>query len=263
MDVRSVGSEQRGEALVEDLVIDPGGGDPPIEAFLAGPATPAPRDTGAGVLFAHWFDPEAPDGDRTQFLEEAVGLARDGVTSVLPQGRFPWSVAPSGAAADTAAIETEVRRLRTCLDVLAGRPTVDPARLAVVGHDFGGMAAVVAAGEGPRLRGLVVVAATPRWGDWFLPFWPIPDDRIDYLRALRPLDPVERIGQVRADRVLLQVARADFYIAPMSGLELRRAGPEGTRLESYESDHAMREPAIRDDRRRFLEAVLGLAPTAS
>ena len=73
----------------------------------------------------------------------------------------------------------------------------------------------------------MLIAATPRWADWFLPFWPIPDDRIDYLRALRPLDPIERIGSVGDAEVLFQFGRRDFFIAPMTGLEFRGAAPDG------------------------------------
>src|SRR6185503_17023349 len=114
---------------------------------------------------------------------------------LLPQGRFPWQLAPDNAVDDAAAVRAEVARLRAALALLVGRPDVDPARLGVVGHDFGGILAAVAAAEETHLRALVIVAATPRWGDWFLPFWQIADDRIEYLRAMRPLDPIERIGE--------------------------------------------------------------------
>ena len=80
---------------------------------------------GAGLLAWHWFDTEAPDGDRTQFLDEAVELAAAGVVSLLPQGRFPWPSAPIGGAADAAAVTAEVERLRLGLDLLASDPTVD------------------------------------------------------------------------------------------------------------------------------------------
>ena len=108
------------------------------------------------------------------------------------------------------------------------------------------------------LGGLVLVAATPRWGDWFLPFWPIPDDRIDYLRALRPVDPIERIGSVGTTPVLFQFARADFFIAPMTGLEFRAAAPDGAELQAYDDEHGMRRPEVRADREAFLRRVLGL-----
>ena len=252
-------TEHRPGAVVEDVTFD-GPDGLAVEAYLVRPTGADHPTPGPAILAWHWLDTEAPDGDRTQFLDEAVTWAGLGITSLLPQGRFPWHDAPSGAVADHAAIRAEVARLRVGLALLAADPAVDAERRALVGHDFGGMLAAVAAAEerDPGLRGLVVVAATPRWGDWFLPFWPIADDRIDYLGALRALDPIERIGEVAPAAVLLQFGRSDFYIAPMSGLELRRAAPEGSELLAYDADHAMRLPEIRADRLAFLARVLGL-----
>jgi pimeloyl-ACP methyl ester carboxylesterase len=135
---------------------------------------------------------------------------------------------------------------------------VDAARLDVVGHDFGGMLAAVEAGDDDRLRSLVIVAATPRWADWFLVFWDIPEDRIDYLRAMRSVDPIERIGEVAPAEVLFQFGRMDFYIAAMSGLEFHATAPARSELLSYDTGHDMRLPGIRDDRRAFLVRTLGL-----
>jgi hypothetical protein len=65
------------------------------------PRPPRARRRGPGILFLHWFDPEAPDGNRTQFLEEAADLAISlGAVSVLPQGKFPWDIDPAGAEGD-------------------------------------------------------------------------------------------------------------------------------------------------------------------
>ena len=93
-----LGSETRGEARISDLTYEGRDGQP-VSAYLVTPegpaaATPA-APSGAAVLAWHWLDTEAPDGDRTHFLDEAVELAGLGVTSLLPQGRFPWSIAPS------------------------------------------------------------------------------------------------------------------------------------------------------------------------
>ena len=158
-------------AIVEDIRYDGGAGAPgEVEAYLVSPADGASRDPGtcAGIILWHWLETRSPDGNRTQFLEEAGELATAGATSLLPQGRFPWTVDPTGSAADIGEIEREVARLRAGLDVLATRQEVDPARLAVVGHDFGGMLAILAAAKDRRVRSLVVIAATPRWSDWFI-----------------------------------------------------------------------------------------------
>ena len=201
------------------------------------------------------------DNDRTQFLDEAAELAGRGRhVCLLPQGRFPWSDAPDRAAADRAAIEAEVGRLHAGLDLLAAR-SVDRRGLALVGHDFGGMLAAVAAPDVAASGRSCIIAATPRWGDWFLPFWAIADDRIDYLRALRPLDPIERIGEVGDGRVLFQFGRRDFFIAPMTGLEFHAAAPAGSELLSYDAGHAMRRPGSAPTAARSCVGTLDLAPT--
>lgn len=260
-EMRVLGTTERAGVLVDDLVFaGPDGAD--VEAYLVRPGGdargPGGTHRGPGILLWHWFDPEAPDGNRTQFVDEAAGLAALGVVSLLPQGRFPWQIAPDNAAADITEIRAEVARLRAGLGLLAARRDVDPTRLAVVGHDFGGMLAVVAAADELQLRALVVVAATPRWGDWFLRFWRIADDRIDYLRALRPVDPIERIAEAGPAAVLSQVAERDFFIAPMTALELHRAAPEGSELSWYDTGHDMRLPEIARERRSFLARHLGL-----
>lgn len=250
-----------GGAIVEDLTYRGADGNA-VEAFLVRPDLPpveAAADPGPGILFWHWLDTEAPDGNRTQYLDEASSLARAGVVSLLPQGRFPWAIAPSSAVADIAEIEAEVGRLRSGIDLLVARRDVDPARLAVVGHDFGGMLAAVEAADESRLRALVIVAATPRWGDWFLPFWEIADDRIEYLSAVRPFDPIEGIAGAAPASVLFQFASRDFYIAPMSGREFHAAAPAGSQRQEYDTGHDMRLPEIRADRVAFLANALGFS----
>ena len=258
-DLRVRGTDSRDGAFIDDVLFrGPDGLD--VEAYLVHPdeaATAAPSR--AGIVLWHWFDSEAPDGDRTQYLDEAADLAVAGAVCLLPQGRFPWSTPPTGSAADSAAINGEVARLRAGLDILASRSDVDPDRLGVVGHDFGGMFATLAAAEEDRIRALVVVAATPRWGDWFLVFWDLPEDRLDYLRAIRSLDPIEVVGRAAPAEILFQFGRRDFYIAAMSGLEFHGAAPAGSELAAYETGHDMRLPEIRADRRAFLAPVLGLA----
>jgi len=208
---------------------------------------------GPGALFLHWFDTEAPDGNRTQFLDEATELAReDGFVSVLPQGQFPWSGDPIGSASDARRIREEVARHRAALDHLAQREDVDEARIGLVGHDFGGMHGILLAADDPRIAAAAIIAATPRWGDWFLPFWRIEGDRFEYLRALSDLDPISRVGELAPRPLLLQFARDDFFIAAMTGLELHRAAGEPKEMRAYDADHGMRDPQARADRREFL-----------
>jgi hypothetical protein len=262
---RTLGTDRRAGALVDDVVFS-GPDGLPVEAYLVRPDeddAAAPVRSRAGIMLWHWLDSEAPDGDRTQYLDEAAELAASGAVSLLPQGRFPWTAPPTGSVADSVAIRAEVARLRAGLDILTARRDVDPDRLGVVGHDFGGMFATLAGAEEERVKALVVVAATPRWGDWFLTFWDLHEDRIDYLRAMRPLDPIEQVGRLAPAAALFQFGRRDFYIAAMSGLEFHGAAPEGSELLTYETGHDMRLAEIRADRQAFLARMLGLDSAVS
>lgn len=242
---------ERDGARIHDLRLDAGS-----EAYLVEPIA---GGGGAAILFLHWFDTEAPDGNRTQFLDEAVALARDHrVVSMLPQGRFPWAEPPTDAEADAERIRAEVAAHRGAVDLLAARDDVEDGRIGLVGHDFGAMHGIVLAADDQRIAAAVVIAATPRWGDWFLPFWPIGGDRWDYQRALHPLDPVTRIGDLAPRPVCLQFAKGDFYIADMSGLELHRATGQPKELHAYAADHAMRVSQARLDRTDFLTRTLTL-----
>ena len=252
--VDAVAAETRGPAVVEDVLIaGPSIGE--VTAYLVRPAvTNAAR--GPGLVWWHWLDTEAPDGNRTEFLDEAIDWAASGAVSVLPQGRFPWMQAPDSSSADTMAIADEVLRLRRCLDVLVARSDVDPARLAVVGHDYGAMYALLALAFDRRPRGAVALAVPPRWGDWNLSFWRIEEDRIDYLRALRPFDPIEHVASIAPRPLLFQSAEEDFYLAPMAAFEYRRAAGETAEFAHYRGGHNLKIDAARTARRAFLERIL-------
>ncbi len=244
-------TEERDGARIHDLRVAD------AEAYLV---EPVGGGRGPAILFLHWLDTEAPDGNRTQFLDEAIGLARErGVVSVLPQGQFPWLGGPVDAASDAERIRAEVARHRLAIDMLEERPDVDPARIAMVGHDFGAMHGVILAAEDERIAGAVLIAATPRWGDWFLTFWQLPDDRHDYLRALAPLDPITRVAELAPRPVCFQFASSDYYIAPMTGHEFHRAAGEPKEIHAYEADHGVRDPGAREDRAAFLGRLLGWA----
>jgi dienelactone hydrolase len=244
-----------GGIAVEDITYADG-----VAAWLVRPAERASADSNAGILLWHWLSTEEPIGTRDEFLDEARDLADRGAVCLLPAGRFPWTIPPSGAEHDAAEIETEVGRLSRGLDLLAGRDDVDADRLAVVGHDFGAMLATIAAAREERVRAVALVAPTPRWGDWFLPFWSIDEDRIDYLRALRPLDPVEQMAGITPRPVLLQMARRDFYVPVMAGHELRAAAGDEAQLDlqAYNAEHDLGLAEARADRLAFLVRAVGL-----
>lgn len=242
-------AERAARVRTSDVVI--GTGNAAVEAYVVEPAGAPAR---AGILFLHWLGDHR--SDRTQFLSEARELARSGVRCVLPAGRLPWGPDPVDAETDVANIELEQRRLASALDRLAdGLPKGTP--LALVGHDFGAMHGLVLAARRPAFSAAVFIAATPRWGDWFLRFWKVGGDRHDYLRRLAPYDPITCARELKA-RTLWQFSERDYFIAPMSAVELARASSDEPAIEWYKADHAMRSAKARAARAAFLRRELGL-----
>jgi pimeloyl-ACP methyl ester carboxylesterase len=236
-----------GHALEDDIRADDGG-----ELYLVRPDGPA---TGPAIIYLHWFD-ESPTANRSQFLEEAREMARSGVVSALPQMSFPWHTGPRDAEFDLSRIERELDFLKGVHSRLMGVEGVAPDRLAIVGHDFGAMHGMLLASQ-IETRCSVFIAATPRWSDWFLRFWPINGDRYDYMRALSRVDPITA-SQSLGCPTLFQFAEHDFYIAPMTASELYGMAREPKEVLRYETDHSMATHEARSDRDLFLHRELGL-----
>jgi pimeloyl-ACP methyl ester carboxylesterase len=240
---------EKGRVRTRDVVV--GSSDAAVEAYVVEPAGGRVR---AGILFLHWLGEHR--SDRTQFLSEARGLARLGVVSILPAGRLPWVQDPVDVETDIANIELEQRRLEAVVAALANEvPSGAPH--ALVGHDFGAMHGLLLASRQQRFAAVSSIAATPRWADWFLRFWKVEGDRFDYLRRLAPLDPVTAASSLKVP-TLWQFSERDYFIAPMSAVELARASSDAPTIEWYKADHAMRSAKARAARAAFMRRELRL-----
>src|SRR5450432_2690644 len=60
-----------------------------IKAYLIKPKA---KGNFAGIVFFHWLG--EVKSDRTEFLDEAVQLAKSGTVSILIEGYFPWKEEP-------------------------------------------------------------------------------------------------------------------------------------------------------------------------
>jgi dienelactone hydrolase len=250
---RSTRAPAQAQVVVDDITIAVPGQDP-VQAWLVRPVGQPRKHSQAGVLWLHWLG--EINGDRNEYLSEAVTLAGKGVVSVLPQGYFPWVPNPDGTTGDVTLVENQVAAMRAALDRLVVERSVDASRVALVGHDYGAMYGALLADSDTRISTMVLQAPDALMGNWFAQFWLDLEgaERDAYLALFEGLDPVDHTARL-GDHVLFQWAGKDTFIG-QDVREAYAASSPAARVDFYErSDHEFRDDA-RVDRLAFLEAQL-------
>jgi len=255
LNLNNIGVEKRGAATVRDITFAAPGTKDPIRAYLVTPAGPGPH---AAILYVHWFGDPATT-NRTQFLNEAVTLAERGVVSLLVDTM--WSRAGwwknRTPETDLAAGVQQVIELRRALDLLLAQPGVDPARTALVAHDFGAMFGAVMGATDRRPKAYVFLAPTPRLSDWYL-FNVKPASVEDYKKELAPLDPIGAVGKLAPAPVFYQFASKDKYVPLPRPAEFYDATSPRKLMATYDADHDLLPLEVAADRVAWLAKELGL-----
>lgn len=234
--------------VVEEIGLD----DQP-SALLVRPQGGTPGVQPA-VLGLHWLGHHR--SDRTQLLPDAVRLASHGVVTLLPQGVFPWLEAPRGDATDVTLVAAQAARTRHALDRLRAHPLVDPERVAVAGHDYGGMFALTL--RDVPLRGMVVAAPDATWDHWFHKYWHGETKvRRRYADQFRAWDPLAG-AQHHQDHLLLQWSGRDEYVEPIVHDLYACAAPRAAVSVHGAYDHQLGDRAV-EERFQYLAGVLELA----
>jgi cephalosporin-C deacetylase-like acetyl esterase len=247
--VQETGLEKQGTTAVHDLRFTPAPGAEPVKAYLV---VPEGRGPFAGVLWVHWLG-EPATTNRTQFLKEAVDLAPKGVVSLLVDAM--WS-APQWyehrvPEQDYDNSIRQVIAIRRAMDLLVGRPEVDKARVGYVGHDYGGMYGMMAAGVDGRARTYVYVAVAPSLNHWAF-FARQPLSKAAYLRQNAVLELTDYLRQVKNASTLFQFASNDAYVSRADTQVLLAAAAEPKTRKVYDVDHAMAVPQAAADRDAWL-----------
>ena len=225
--------QEHGRETVEAVTVadvsyaSPKGGRVP--AYLV---TPPGRGPFAAVLFMHWGQ-----GDRTEFLSEAVRYARSGAVSLMIDAPYRRPDAKDFAFVADAAAEREmfiqlVVDLRRAVDVLLAQPGVDAGRIAYVGHSLGATWGGALAGVEKRIGSFVLMGGLPRVSDV------LGDGAVAkqlqksfkreqlqaYAETLAPIDPGRFVGHAaRAHPVPVRAARP-LHQRPR-GRRVRKGGP--------------------------------------
>jgi 3-oxoadipate enol-lactonase len=216
------------------------GGAGPVPAYLVLPSATMPPRAAPAVLFLHHGQ-----GNRSTFLAEALELADHGVVSLSidsPDNRpgyqrppgLPWK-----AESERREIVQTIVDLRRGIDLLAGRPEVDPKIIGYVGYSLGSTMGARLIGVETRIRAAILIAGYPALTfaltdghhrfDVFFRELLEPAEKDAYLAAIRPLDGVHflghQLGRHSEMAILLQFAKDDEFISEIDAAVYRAALP--------------------------------------
>jgi dienelactone hydrolase len=260
LDLTIIAERLREGAIIQDIsYTSPRGGQVPT--YLISPSRQAPQ---ACLVFGHWGE-----GDREEFVDEAVFLTQLGFVSLCPDAPFRRPQERELSLVEIALGDGQwVVDVRRGVDLLMARFQLPVGRLGYVGHSYAATLAGAVAGIEHRFTAVVVMAGEPALSEWMLltthpalvyerEATPVEDYRA-YLAALAPLDARHYIGQATPSRLFFQFARDDEYLPVERGERYFALASEPKRLAWYDCKHAFNGLARRE-RAIFLCEQLGVA----
>jgi dienelactone hydrolase len=264
LDVKTIGSEKRGDVTVYDITYaSPKGGVVP--AYLVVPKGKGPF---AAVVWGHWYWSNSPMFNRKQFLDEAVALAPAGVVSLLTDGpnARPGYV-PDRTPLNDKQITDRIQAvidMRRGIDLLLARKDVDPKRLAFVGHSYNASTGAFLSGVDRRAKAYVLMAGalsdeldmkTPEFEAYRQRIGP---EKVDAFMSKYPwMDQGKYLAQAAPAFVFMQFATQEDFLKPSHVLQYERIVSKPNLLKIYEAPHALNTEARRD-RIQFLTEQLKL-----
>jgi pimeloyl-ACP methyl ester carboxylesterase len=159
-------------------------------------------------------------------------------------------------------IARQTRAFRAALRRLHQVSTVDPSRIAIVGHDYGAMFGALVAERDASVSALVLDAPDATWGNWFATYWLGYEgaQRRHYVAMFAGVDPVRHTARLGSS-VLFQWAGEDVYVTPRVRHAYAMSSPQAKAILYPTADHQLTDAAAAD-RDAFLATQLGLSTGA-
>lgn len=262
LEIKELKAEKRDSVLILDITYaSPKGGRVP--AFLV---IPKKRGKIPAVVYQHWG---VPDGNRSQFLSEAVQLADKGIASILIDAPFarPELNLKLGGGKDADITHQAILDLRWAIDVLETRSEIDKSRIAYIGHSFGAGVGGVLVGVEPRFKGFVLMAGVGDQIEYMRTSQNpnivavrknVPPEALErYLKTLEPLIAEKFVKKEGHAPIFFQFASNDEGISPELSKKYFEAASEPKRMKFYEANHALNEEAKNDRLDWLKEKLLG------
>ncbi len=208
------------------------------------------------------------------YLAEAEVLARAGAVSLIldAPGDAPgkWKPAMEQSAAEFRDYDAEIAICyRRAIDYLQSLKSIDPARIAFVGHSYGAIMGGALVAVDKRVKTFVLLGGVARytrhiseaqldyWTAWRKRFTPA--QLTEALQLIRSIDPDQYVGSPGHGPILFQCgnfddvnieACPDYYAAASAPKEIRW----------YDTDHSFVDVEAMFDRMQWLERDLRLKP---
>jgi dienelactone hydrolase len=274
--LKETGVQDRGGVKVHDIsysspvgdrasFVGPNGGL--VTAYLVVPSGKGPFPA---VIYGHWCMPGSEKKNRTEFLDEALVLARSGVISLLPDHVIvhPGFVEDKTPLNDQQ-IAVEVQQdinLRRGADLLLARKDVDRKRLAYVGHSCDATAGGFLSGIDKRFKTFVIMAGglsdeadskTKQYQEYRQKIGP---EKLDaFVAKYSWTDAGKYVSHAAPASVFLQYATDEPFLSADLAKEYLKVVSEPKKLKIYEAPHALNAEATRD-RIAFLAEQLSVKP---
>jgi len=270
IDVREIGVTKRGDIEVHDIsYASPKGGRVP--AYLVVPPGKGPF---AAVIWGHWYWGNSEARNRTEFLDEAVVLAKSGVVSLLTDG----PVARPGHVEDKEPLNEQqvtdliqqVTDMERGADLLLARKDIDAKRLAYVGHSYDATVGAFLSGVDKRFKAFVLMAGglsdevdmkSKEYRDYREK---IGAEKFDAFQAKYAwLDPGKFVSHAAPATVFLQYATKEDFLTVERAKEYAANVSEPKKFQVYEAPHALNAAARRDRVAFLVEQLKVKAPDAA
>lgn len=247
-------------------VVGPNGGT--VAAYLVVPPGKGPFPA---VIYGHWCMPGSDKKNRTEFLAEALVLARSGVISLLPdhvtvRPGFPAPPQDPLSEQQFGVGVQQIINLQRGADLLLARKDVDSARLAYVGHSCDAQMGGYLSGIDGRFKAFVLMAGnlsdevdlkTKIFQDFRQKIGP---ERFDAFVAQHLwTDPGRYVSHAAPAFVFMQYATNEPFLNGDLAKQYAGVVSEPKRLRIYEAEHALNAEATRD-RIAFLAEQLSFKP---
>jgi dienelactone hydrolase len=235
-----------------------------VPGYLVAPPGKGPF---AGIVFMHWGQ-----GNRTEFLSEALVYAKEGAVSLMidapslrPEAAdYKWIEEAEKERDEYAHLVVDLRR---AVDVLLARKDVDPRRIGYVGHSLGATWGGPLAGVEKRIRAFVLMGGLPTLADVFgeSDFAKRVQSRFSreqlerYAAVMAEMAPKDFVGRAEPGSILFQFARRDRYITEKAARDYAAAAGPSHTVRWYFTSHEFNDEASARDRHAWLAKCLSLS----